>query len=88
MLLASLASESDEGVVVDADADVGLACFRLVPCSFSGVLLRVREGSSVSSGMVANFLRTCLRAGRRIGLLCKGLVFFGYAESEYIEIKP
>jgi len=35
----------------------------------SGVLLRVREEVSVSSGIVANFLRTCFSAGRRIGLL-------------------
>lgn len=37
--------------------------------SCSGVLLRVREEVSVSSGMVENFFRTCLRAGRRMGLL-------------------
>ena len=35
----------------------------------SGVLLRVKEDVSVSSGIVANFLRTCFRAGRRMGLL-------------------
>ncbi len=38
-------------------------------CSEAVELLLVREEVSVSSGMVANFLRTCLRAGRRIGLL-------------------
>jgi hypothetical protein len=32
-------------------------------------LLLVSEEVSVSSGMVANFLRTCFRAGRRMGLL-------------------
>lgn len=32
-------------------------------------LLFVNEEVSVSSGIVANFLRTCLSAGRRIGLL-------------------
>lgn len=32
-------------------------------------LLLVTEEVSVSSGMVANFFRTCLRAGRRMGLL-------------------
>jgi hypothetical protein len=32
-------------------------------------LLLVREEVSVSSGVVANFFRTCLRAGRRMGLL-------------------
>ena len=35
----------------------------------SGVLLRVKDEVSVSSGIVANFLRTCFSAGRRIGLL-------------------
>ena len=35
----------------------------------SGVLLQVKDEVSVSSGMVENFFRTCLRAGRRIGLL-------------------
>jgi hypothetical protein len=35
----------------------------------SGVLLRVNEDVSVSSGIVENFFKTCLRAGRRIGLL-------------------
>lgn len=37
--------------------------------SSSKVFLRLRDGSSVSSGMVANFFRTCFSAGRRIGLL-------------------
>ena len=36
----------------------------------SGVLLRVKDEVSVSSsGIVANFFKTCLRAGRRMGLL-------------------
>lgn len=61
LVLTRLLSDSDEGV------DAVVFCFEALP--FSGVLLRVREESSVSSGMVANFLRTCLRAGRRIGLL-------------------
>lgn len=38
----------------------------------SMVLLRVRDEVSVSSGMVENFLSTCLRAGRRMGLLVRG----------------
>lgn len=38
--------------------------------SISGELLRVKEDVSVSSsGIVANFLKTCLSAGRRMGLL-------------------
>ena len=37
--------------------------------SSEGVLLP--EEVSVSSGMVANCLRTCFRAGRRMGLLRK-----------------
>jgi hypothetical protein len=40
-----------------------------VSCSDAEELLLVREEVSVSSGMVANFFRTCLSAGRRIGLL-------------------
>lgn len=35
----------------------------------SGVDLRVVDEVSVSSGIVANFFRTCFSAGRRIGLL-------------------
>lgn len=58
--------------------DDGILPFTVVGCgvevvaaaSTSGELLRVKEYVSVSSsGMVANFFRTCLRAGRRIGLL-------------------
>ena len=38
----------------------------------SGVLLRVKDEVSVSSsGIVANFFKTCLRAGRRMGLLIR-----------------
>lgn len=33
------------------------------------LLLFVTEDVSVSSGIVANFFRTCFKAGRRIGLL-------------------
>ncbi len=43
-----------------------------IEASFSeGVelLLPVTEDVSGSSGMVANFFKTCLRAGRRMGLL-------------------
>jgi hypothetical protein len=36
---------------------------------FFNVFLRERVPGSDSSGMVANLWRTCLRAGRRIGLL-------------------
>jgi hypothetical protein len=35
----------------------------------SNVFLRVKEISSVSSGIVANFLSTCFKAGRLMGLL-------------------
>jgi hypothetical protein len=38
-------------------------------CSDAVVLLFVKEEVSVSSGIVANFFRTCLRAGRLMGLL-------------------
>jgi hypothetical protein len=38
--------------------------------AISGELLRVNDDvSASSSGIVANFFRTCLSAGRRIGLL-------------------
>jgi hypothetical protein len=40
-----------------------------VSCSDVVELLLVSEEVSGSSGMVANFFRTCLSAGRRIGLL-------------------
>ena len=43
--------------------------FTVVVGPFSGVLLRVRLLVSFSSGIVANCLRTCLSAGRRMGLL-------------------
>jgi hypothetical protein len=35
----------------------------------SKVFFRVRDDSSASSGIVANFFSTCFKAGRRIGLL-------------------
>jgi hypothetical protein len=38
-------------------------------CSDAVKLLFVKEEVSVSSGIVANFFRTCLRAGRLMGLL-------------------
>lgn len=60
------ASEFDAGLNVEVDVFL-FCCFDA--CPFSGVLFRVTEESSISSGIVANFLRTCLRAGRRIGLL-------------------
>jgi hypothetical protein len=41
------------------------------PSASGGVLLPVSEGVSVSSGIVANFFKTCFNAGRRIGLLRK-----------------
>lgn len=48
---------------------VGPGTDSFVFLSPSGVLLRVKEAVSVSSGIVANFFSTCLSAGRRIGLL-------------------
>jgi hypothetical protein len=41
--------------------------------STSGVVLLVKKDVSVSSGMVANFFKTCFSAGRRIGLLIRGI---------------
>jgi len=41
----------------------------LSPFTFSSALFHVRPVGSGSSGIVANFFRTCLSAGRRIGLL-------------------
>jgi hypothetical protein len=41
------------------------------PSASGGVLLPVSEDVSVSSGIVANFFKTCFNAGRRIGLLRK-----------------
>jgi hypothetical protein len=38
-------------------------------CSDAAKLLFVKEEVSVSSGIVANFFRTCLSAGRLMGLL-------------------
>jgi len=52
----------------------GVVCSDVVTAEVSGsgvVLVPVTEEPSVSSGMVANFCRTCLRAGRLIGLLKK-----------------
>lgn len=52
------------GVAVASGAEV------VAEVSISGELLRVNEDVSVSSsGIVANFFKTCLRAGRRMGLL-------------------
>jgi len=39
--------------------------------AFRGSLFPVNEEVSVSSGIVANFFKTCFNAGRRIGLLRK-----------------
>jgi hypothetical protein len=50
----------------------GVVCSDGVAAEVSGSgveLVPVTEEASVSSGMVANFCRTCLRAGRLIGLL-------------------
>jgi len=41
------------------------------PSAPGGVLLPVTEDVSFSSGIVANFFKTCFNAGRRIGLLRK-----------------
>lgn len=50
------------------DGTSGGADFVVPAGAFSGVLLWLSVVSA-SSGIVANFLRTCLSAGRRIGLL-------------------
>jgi hypothetical protein len=50
----------------------GVVCSDEVAAEVSGSgveLVPVTEEASVSSGIVANFCRTCLRAGRLIGLL-------------------
>jgi hypothetical protein len=50
----------------------GVVCSDVVVAEASGsgvLLVPVTEEASVSSGMVANFCKTCFRAGRLIGLL-------------------
>ena len=56
-------------VVILPFGTVGSGIDPFVLVSPSGVLLRVKEEVSFSSGIVANFFNTCLSAGRRIGLL-------------------
>lgn len=78
-LLEKLARWSDH---VDDGADpftrgvaVGLGAGVVTEAPASGELFRVKDKVSVSSsGIVANFFRTCLRAGRRMGLLKHMLV--------------
>jgi len=82
-ILVETLSWSVRGYAADEDAvpftrgvSVGVACACAVEAvaevSISGELLRVKEDVSVSSsGIVANFFKTCFRAGRRMGLLKK-----------------
>ena len=60
----------DEAVPFTRGAAVSSGVSVVAEGSLSGELLRVKEDVSVSSsGIVANFFKTCLSAGRRMGLL-------------------
>ncbi len=64
-----------DGVIVPlifgASTGISVVVFTPEDSESWGVFLPVIDEVSVSSGMVANFLKTCLSAGRRIGLLKK-----------------